>query len=36
MIAAHAIASRSVLVTNEKAFGNVEDLSASFSWANDP
>jgi tRNA(fMet)-specific endonuclease VapC len=35
MIAAHAIASRCVLVTNDRAFGYVEDLGASVNWATD-
>ena len=35
MIAAHAISTTAVLVTNDKAFGQVEDLSASVNWATD-
>ena len=35
MIAAHAVSTTAVLVTNDKAFGQVEDLSASVNWATD-
>jgi tRNA(fMet)-specific endonuclease VapC len=35
MIAAHAIATGAVLVTNDKAFAQVEDLHASVNWATD-
>ena len=34
-IAAHAIATGAVLVTNDKAFAQVEDLCASVNWATD-
>ena len=35
MIAAHAIVTGAVLVTNDKAFGQVEDLAAIVNWATD-
>jgi tRNA(fMet)-specific endonuclease VapC len=35
MIAAHAVAVDAVLVTNDKAFLQVEDLSATVNWATD-
>jgi len=35
MIAAHAVATGAVLVTNDKAFAQVEDLAASVNWATD-
>lgn len=35
MIAAHASASGAVLVTNDKAFSQVEDLHATVDWATD-
>lgn len=35
MIAAHASASGAVLVTNDKAFSQVEDLHATVNWATD-
>jgi len=35
LIAAHAIATGAVLVTNDKAFAQVEDLHASVNWATD-
>ena len=35
MIAAHAIVARATLVTNDKAFAQVDDLSASVNWATD-
>jgi tRNA(fMet)-specific endonuclease VapC len=35
MIAAHAVAIGAVLVTNDKAFGHVEDLYATVNWATD-
>jgi tRNA(fMet)-specific endonuclease VapC len=35
MIAAHAVAIGAVLVTNDKAFGRVEDLYATVNWATD-
>jgi tRNA(fMet)-specific endonuclease VapC len=35
MIAAHAVATGAVLVTNDKAFGRVEDLHAMVNWATD-
>jgi tRNA(fMet)-specific endonuclease VapC len=35
MIAAHAIATGAVLVTNDKAFAQAEDLHASVNWATD-
>ena len=35
LIAAHAIAIGAVLVTNDKAFAQVEDLHASVNWATD-
>jgi tRNA(fMet)-specific endonuclease VapC len=35
MIAAHAIATGAVLVTNDKAFAQVEDLHATENWATD-
>lgn len=35
LIAAHAISMGAVLVTNDKAFGQVEDLHASVNWATD-
>jgi tRNA(fMet)-specific endonuclease VapC len=35
MIAAHAIATGAVLVTNDKAFAHVEDLRATVNWATD-
>ena len=35
MIAAHAIAAGAVLVTNDKAFAQVEDLHLSANWATD-
>ena len=35
MIAAHAVSTTAVLVTNDKAFGQVGDLSASVNWATD-
>lgn len=35
MIAAHAIASQATLVTNDKAFAQVEELAASVNWATD-
>jgi tRNA(fMet)-specific endonuclease VapC len=35
MIAAHAVAIRAVLVTNDKAFGFVDDLHATVNWATD-
>ena len=34
-IAAHAIAAGALLVTNDKAFGHVEDLHATVNWATD-
>lgn len=34
-IAAHAIALGAVLVTNDKAFANVDDLHATVNWATD-
>ena len=35
MIAAHAIAAGSVLVTNDRAFGQVNELSGIVNWATD-
>ncbi len=35
MIAAHAIAIKAILVTNDKAFAQIEDLHASDNWATD-
>jgi tRNA(fMet)-specific endonuclease VapC len=35
MIAAHAIVTGAILVTNDKAFGQVEELSACVNWASD-
>jgi len=35
MIAAHAIVTGAVLVTNDKAFAQVKDLTASINWATD-
>jgi tRNA(fMet)-specific endonuclease VapC len=35
MIAAHAVAIGAVLVTNDKAFGRVDDLYATVNWAAD-
>ncbi len=35
MIAAHAIATDAVLVTNDKAFQHVEEIFASVNWATD-
>jgi tRNA(fMet)-specific endonuclease VapC len=35
MIAAHASATGAVLVTNDKAFSQVEDLHATVNWATD-
>jgi len=35
LIAAHAIAIGAVLVTNDKAFAQVEDLHATENWATD-
>jgi tRNA(fMet)-specific endonuclease VapC len=35
MIAAHAIATGSTLVTNDKAFAQVDELSATVNWATD-
>jgi tRNA(fMet)-specific endonuclease VapC len=35
MIVAHAIATGAVLVTNDKAFAQVEDLSATVNWTTD-
>jgi predicted nucleic acid-binding protein len=35
MIAAHAIAAGATLVTNDKAFDQVDDLSAKANWASD-
>ena len=35
MIAAHAVAIGAVLVTNDKAFGRVDDLHATVNWATD-
>lgn len=35
MIAAHAIAARATLVTSDKAFANVDELSALVNWATD-
>lgn len=35
MIAAHAVATGAVLVTNDKAFGQVEDLRGLVNWATD-
>lgn len=35
MIAAHAVSTMAVLVTNDKAFGQVEDLRFSVNWAKD-
>jgi tRNA(fMet)-specific endonuclease VapC len=35
MIAAHAVSLGAVVVTNDKAFGYVEDLSAAVNWAGD-
>jgi tRNA(fMet)-specific endonuclease VapC len=35
MIAAHAIATGAVLVTNDKAFAQVKDLHATENWATD-
>jgi tRNA(fMet)-specific endonuclease VapC len=34
-IAAHAIATGAVLVTNDKAFAHVDDLQATVNWATD-
>ena len=33
MIAAHAVATGAVLVTNDKAFAQVDELHASVNWA---
>lgn len=35
MIAAHAIATGAVLVTNDKVFAQVDELSATVNWATD-
>ena len=35
MIAAHAVAKGAVLVTNDQAFAQVEELSAIVNWAID-
>lgn len=35
MIAAHAVATGAVLVTNDKAFAQVDDLAATVNWAAD-
>ena len=35
MIAAHAIAAKATLVTNDKAFTQVEQLSSPMNWATD-
>ncbi len=35
MIAAHAIVAKATLVTNDKAFAQVEELSALVNWATD-
>jgi tRNA(fMet)-specific endonuclease VapC len=35
LIAAHAVAVRAVLVTNDKSFARVSELSPTVSWAND-
>ena len=35
MIAAHAITTGAILVTNDKAFSQVDELSASVNWASD-
>ncbi len=35
MIAAHAIATGAILVTNDKAFSQVDDLGATVNWATD-
>ena len=35
MIAAHAIATAAVLVTNDQAFAQVEELTATVNWATD-
>jgi tRNA(fMet)-specific endonuclease VapC len=35
LIAAHAVSMGAILVTNDKAFGYVEDLHASVNWASD-
>ena len=35
MIAAHAIAAGSILVTNDRAFGQVNELSGIVNWASD-
>jgi tRNA(fMet)-specific endonuclease VapC len=35
MIAAHAIAAGAILVTNDKAFAQVEELSTAVNWATD-
>ena len=35
LIAAHAVSIGAILVTNDKAFGYVEDLHASVNWATD-
>jgi predicted nucleic acid-binding protein len=34
-IAAHAIATGAVLVTNDKAFAQVDELHATVNWATD-
>jgi tRNA(fMet)-specific endonuclease VapC len=36
MIAAHAIVTRATLVTNDKAFAQVDELAATVNWATDP
>ena len=35
MIAAHAVAKGAVIVTNDKAFAQVDELSATVNWATD-
>ena len=35
MIAAHAIVARATLITNDKAFAQVDELPAPVNWATD-